>query len=463
MKMRFGLSGATLGALAGLGVGLAAVIGWHHLRSGPAPVPPQAQSAAQLPTPPTAGVAPKPVVQSAAPATPPQDAAPAGAGQDMAPPRAADLAAQAAKSTMGDVSPAEVPRFDTFHVAHDGGAVVAGIARGASTVAVLVDGVEISRATPGQNGRFAALFTLSPSTAPRMLSLRAQGKDGVDVTSEESILIAPSAPAELAQEEAEQPAPTALLAQLPDAASISQAVVHEGEGADDPINSAVGVKLSGHAPSAGTPASVPMQNLASAKPVAGESVFVAGEAPSAAPVPTAVLLSAEGARKLDAPRDGSLAIDTISYAPSGAVSVAGRGAAGQGLRLYVDNAPKLDVMIDPEGRWRGELPEVLPGLYTLRADQLDEGGNVLARSETPFLREAPEALAATTPESHAGARNAPVAQVVTVQPGYTLWGIAKSAYGDGVRYVQVFEANRSQIRNPDLIYPGQVFSLPTQE
>ncbi|HSF63961.1 MAG TPA: LysM peptidoglycan-binding domain-containing protein, partial [Paracoccaceae bacterium] len=49
---------------------------------------------------------------------------------------------------------------------------------------------------------------------------------------------------------------------------------------------------------------------------------------------------------------------------------------------------------------------------------------------------------------------------VTVQPGFTLWGIAQDRFGSGFLYVQVFEANRDQIRDPDLIYPGQVFTLP---
>ena len=52
---------------------------------------------------------------------------------------------------------------------------------------------------------------------------------------------------------------------------------------------------------------------------------------------------------------------------------------------------------------------------------------------------------------------------VTVQPGYTLWYIAKQNFGDGVLYVQVFAANRDKIRDPDLIYPGQIFTIPTKE
>ena len=51
---------------------------------------------------------------------------------------------------------------------------------------------------------------------------------------------------------------------------------------------------------------------------------------------------------------------------------------------------------------------------------------------------------------------------VTVQPGHTLWAIAREEFGEGVLYVQLFEANRDRIRDPDLIYPGQVFTIPGQ-
>ncbi|MBS0564700.1 MAG: LysM peptidoglycan-binding domain-containing protein, partial [Proteobacteria bacterium] len=51
--------------------------------------------------------------------------------------------------------------------------------------------------------------------------------------------------------------------------------------------------------------------------------------------------------------------------------------------------------------------------------------------------------------------------IITVQPGFTLWGIARKSYGDGFLYVRVYEANKDQIRDPDLIYPGQVFTVPS--
>ncbi len=89
---------------------------------------------------------------------------------------------------------------------------------------------------------------------------------------------------------------------------------------------------------------------------------------------------------------------------------------------------------------------------------------ILPAPALPAVQPAP--VAATPLAPAAGTATTPVPQTarapvsVTVQPGFTLWAIAQGQYGDGVLYVQVFEANRDRIRDPDLIYPGQVFALP---
>ena len=75
-----------------------------------------------------------------------------------------------------------------------------------------------------------------------------------------------------------------------------------------------------------------------------------------------------------------------------------------------------------------------------------------------FKREAPEVLRPPAPEG--APEHSPLIRAVTVQKGDTLWAISRSRYGDGLLYVRVFQANREAIRNPDLIYPGQVFALP---
>jgi len=48
----------------------------------------------------------------------------------------------------------------------------------------------------------------------------------------------------------------------------------------------------------------------------------------------------------------------------------------------------------------------------------------------------------------------------TVKSGDTLSKIAKQELGDGSDYMKIFEANRDQLTNPDLIKPGQVLRLP---
>lgn len=93
----------------------------------------------------------------------------------------------------------------------------------------------------------------------------------------------------------------------------------------------------------------------------------------------------------------------------------------------------------------------------MRLDALSADGTVTSRLETPFKRESPETLAAAQAATQPPAP--PVSQV-TVQAGDTLWAISRERYGDGMLFVRLFEANRSAIRDPDLIYPGQIFTLP---
>ena len=149
--------------------------------------------------------------------------------------------------------------------------------------------------------------------------------------------------------------------------------------------------------------------------------------------------------------EGPLSLEVIDYDDQGRVSLSGRARAGKEVRIYLDNDLIATARPDPDrgGIWvvtpEGRIPE---GKATLRVDLVDEGGKVLARLETPFSRAASPMM---LPEGQT---------YVVIQPGDYLWRIARATYGQGIRYTTIFEANRDQIRNPDLIYPGQVFVLP---
>lgn len=186
--------------------------------------------------------------------------------------------------------------------------------------------------------------------------------------------------------------------------------------------------------------------------------------PTPTPVPVTVLRAGSDGIELLQPANPELpavmdkiALDTISYSEAGDVLLSGRSGQQSIIRVYLNNRALIDLTADDGGRWRGQLDGVTPGIYTLRLDELGTSGDVISRLETPFKREAPEVL--NPPEADLPAQSVPV-RAVTVQTGDTLWAISNERYGDGVLYVRVFEANRDNIRDPDLIYPGQVFTIP---
>jgi hypothetical protein len=172
----------------------------------------------------------------------------------------------------------------------------------------------------------------------------------------------------------------------------------------------------------------------------------------------AVLVSREGAepsRVLQKPSeakglgDKALSIDVIDYDDQGNVNIGGKATPGIMVQVYVDNKPAAqDVRAAPDGHWQVKPDRHIDtGVRTLRVDGLSDG-KVVARVEMPFSRAQPPSA------------ESPASGLVVVQPGNSLWRIARRTLGDATRYTEIYEANRSKIVNPDLIYPGQLFSLP---
>ena len=174
--------------------------------------------------------------------------------------------------------------------------------------------------------------------------------------------------------------------------------------------------------------------------------------------PKVVIANSDGVKVIqdDKRSDDELALDSIAYDPLGNVTVGGRSNPSGLVRFYINNEAVSATKTNEAGYWEADLSDIIPGTYTLRIDELSLKGDVISRLESPFKREDRERLANLIAPSTSPAR----INIVTVQPGNTLWAIARKRYGDGLLYVQVFEANRDKIKNPDLIYPGQLFDLP---
>jgi nucleoid-associated protein YgaU len=385
--------------------GLVAVVGLPSLS--PKVEPPPAVPAAPIPVPPPAPKAePAPV-----PATPP----------------AATVADQPAP-----------PVFDVVRVEPTGDAVVAGRAAPGAVVELLRNGTPHDRSTADAGGQFAMVPpSLSPGTHD--LSLVQTLKDGRRIASLQSVTVS-----------------------VPD-------------------------KRTGEVIVALAAPDRPTQLLTP---------------PSAAPVPVAP--APQAAPAAAAVRAG-VAVLSVEAEDTGRLYATGSAAPGAHVRLYLNDTYLATATASPDGRWSFTIQRgVAPGSYRVRADDVElASGRVLSRAEVPFefARRAVAALAAPaagavtqvpaqqaapaqpartpvaplpTPPVAAAVQPGPapnppadavVAEIRTasVTRGDSLWRISKRIYGDGQRYTVIYTANAPQIREPNLIYPGQVFVLPTEQ
>jgi LysM repeat protein len=389
-----------------------------------------------------------------------------------------DAPAAQAEAAAAQADPETVPpSVDEVRLEPDGTAVIAGRAEPGSRVSVLVDGVEVATAQADARGDFAAVGFVAPDAEARVLTLAATG-NGEAVASVEEIILAPMSPPEPMDTVAiAEPAP-AIEPVAPvagaDPAAAAEAVAETAVAEPDPVTAAATpvaeAPAEGAADAAQPQAAVPEGTETPADAQAAEVPAAVSQATgdasavetaeTAAPQSVAVLKSTEeGVTLLQpaAPLVDEIALDTIGYSQTGDVQLSGRASLeAVQVRVYLNNRTVVNLPVDTEGTWRGDLPNVDAGVYTLRVDALNAAGQVTSRVETPFKREEAAVLAAASTGQEGPAK------AITVQTGDTLWAIARDRYGEGVLYVKVFEANRTSIRDPDLIYPGQVFDLPVE-
>ena len=144
-----------------------------------------------------------------------------------------------------------------------------------------------------------------------------------------------------------------------------------------------------------------------------------------------------------------IVLDRITYSEQGDLLAAGRGPAGTIVRVYANARFVEEFRCDGDGKWQVRIAsEVAVRTQLLRFDVVDAEGNVLSRLETPF-EYSPLAIAQELRQ-----------RKIVVQKGDYLWKFAVQHYGEGIRYSLIFSANSALIRDPDLIYPGQVFTVP---
>jgi nucleoid-associated protein YgaU len=295
------------------------------------------------------------------------------------------------------------PVFDVARIEPSGEAVIAGRAAPGASVELLRNGEVHDRAVADQAGQFVMVPPRLPA-GDYELTLRSKEPDGKQVTSKDGVSVALHEDAKAAP--VAQPAPQ-------DRASVA-------------------------------PKPAP---AATARPVAVELV------------------------------DAEL----------GKLNISGHSSPGAALRLYINNSYLASTKAAVDGRFAFTInKDVGPGSHQARLDEVvSRSGAVRSRAEVPF--DVPEAKAAATDhaavvqaakhDDTAGAgdpgaagaaaslsasdhASVPKTATAVVVRGDSLWRISRATYGAGERYTLIFGANHAQIRNPNRIYPGQVFVLP---
>lgn len=182
---------------------------------------------------------------------------------------------------------------------------------------------------------------------------------------------------------------------------------------------------------------------------AGGSNALAIAVPRAGNEPTKVLqVSSAQSPPGGAAGKGPLKLAVVDYDEQGRLVLSGEAAPRSAVEVYLDNRHVGRAQVDEAGHWK-LVPDggIEPGIYTLRLDEVDAAGRVSARIALPFAR------------GKAGEMG-PAGPRVVVQPGNSLWRIARRVSGEGTRYTVIYQANKEQIRDPNMIYPGQIFSVP---
>lgn len=412
------------------------------------------------------------------------------------------MAATAVEAPAAEPQAPVAPAIDVWRVAPDGSAVVSGSADPGSRIEVLVDGAAMADGKADASGEFALIFTLPPNDAPSLMWLSMTTEGGAVVPSEQMVALGPIAgpvvapvadpEPEVADDTAPTPEPPAeevASVDPPAALLLSEegaVVLQEAEPVDAQVRAHVMIDTIAYTPTgevqvggragAGGVLRIYLDNVAKMElsvPDTGLWVTTLPDTPPGIYALRVDQIAADGTviSRFETPfkRETLEALAAVAGTAAPAEDVAMSTADAPGP---VEDAATTETVAatvtegatpDPEAAAAEEAPAV-----SVATDAAPEPAGTPSAPAAPTVTAAADSPAAVAETEAVGgteevavpqpAANGPV--TVTVQPGFTLWGIAQERYGDGVLYVQVFEANRDKIKNPDLIYPGQVFAVP---
>ena len=492
------------------------------------------------------------------------------------------------------------PELDTVRVENDGQAVIAGRAKPGAEISLKLGDQVIGKGIANADGSWVVVPDSPLPKGAHEITVEQKVADSAPMTSEQSIAVAipetagqqvmvaltePGAATRVLQTGDSQAQASSETAQpsTPEQPQAAEAAQKSPEATEKPAETAQTLPEGQKSAEMAQQTAEAVQKPETAEPTgqaakpAGETVAkteVPEELPTAVKPPETAQPVPETAQPVPEPAKAvgkvALRLDAVDYNDKGDIIFSGRAAPGTAIRLYVDNGDVGDASVDSTGNWSFSGSDIIaPGTHTLRADQINKAGKVMARIELPFQRENAAAVAAlnappptetpqarkpaaadvqqpetktaeaqppaatqpqateqpqtaevqppattdvqpqvteqpqtagvqppqtaevakTEPEASGPAPEQPVAEdkkeevttaavaaaeqaakttepdkprsgKVVIQPGNNLWKLSRVIYGRGKSYTVIYKANRDQIRNPNRIYPGQIFAIP---
>ena len=144
-------------------------------------------------------------------------------------------------------------------------------------------------------------------------------------------------------------------------------------------------------------------------------------------------------------------VKTIFFDEKGIISIQGIANYGEKIEVFINEQLMEIILNNIDPKWEYNSDKSLDfGLHNLLVILKSQKNEILDKIALPFMRV--EMPSENIPDNF-----------ILIKPGDMLWTIAYRIYGDPLKYIQIFEENKDQITNPDLIFPGQLFSIPIKK
>ncbi|SFP92896.1 Nucleoid-associated protein YgaU, contains BON and LysM domains [Mesorhizobium sp. NFR06] len=344
-----------------------------------------------------------------------------------------------------------LPTFDVVRVEGNGSIVVAGSAAPNAKVEILNGATVLGSTDSGPDGAFAIVLDDPLKPGDYTITLR-QTVGGAAVASAQTAVVSvPQSPTGQVLAMVEEPGKAAQLITVPEAGTKPAAPAASKQAAA-PGTTATGDQAS--APATGEP-----KIVVEAVEIDGSKIFVAGTADPGRKVRAyadAILLG-----DAQTSRDGHFLIEAKRDIPVGNYTIHVDGLDNDGVKVVARAAVPFE-------REPGEsIAAVAPGeTKTGETKPATADAEAPAASATAGTKpaEAPAKVAEATPSTGVSETVAPKLEhadgTVIIRRNDTLWRISRRVYGHGTRFSTIYLANQDQIRDPDRIWPGQVFKVP---